>query len=267
MPWLQATSVTLYNVYTGALVRTLSSVAAAAGPLTFGEDGRSVFVYDTTNLAVVQVDATTGAIQHTYSATPSGAFGTAGNAIAVLHPNGYPMLATPAGLYYDLITGTQFADASPGNAFMSSAFSFAVSPDQVNVVQNSTNGQSCFSVSGDRLYTASGAPYDFPATSVATSQVIQTLPGSNYPDAIQCVWNGLVVGGIDGYYATTDIFVYYGPTGVSLGQLSSNGPTTSGYRDLLSRGLAVSADGTVLASTWAASGGGDVYLESLPASP
>jgi hypothetical protein len=212
------------------------------------------------------------------------------------------MLATPVGLYYDLATGKQFADPNPGSAFMSSAFSFAVSPDQsllaaqdgstvrltrsqdgtqltvqqgiinmpVNVVENSTNGQSCFSVSGDRLYTASGAPYDFPATSVTTSQVIQTLPGSNYPDAIQCVWNGLVVGGIDGYYSATDIFVYYGPTGVSLGQLNSNGPPTNGYRDLQSRGLAVSADGTVLASTWAVSTGvttGNVYLQSLPAPP
>jgi hypothetical protein len=212
------------------------------------------------------------------------------------------MLATPVGLYYDLATGKQFADPNPGNAFMSSAFSFAVSPDQsllaaqdgstvrltrsqdgtqltvqqgiinmpVNVVENSTNGQSCFSVSGDRLYTASGAPYDFPATSVTTSQVVQTLPGSNYPDAIQCVWNGLVIGGIDGYYSTTDIFVYYGPTGVSLGQLSSNGPTTTGYRDLLSRGLAVSADGTVLASTWNTSAltpGAGVYLQALPAPP
>jgi hypothetical protein len=122
---------------------------------------------------------------------------------------------------------------------------------QVNVVENASNGQSCFSTTGDRIYTASGAPYDFPATSVATSQVIQTLPGSNYPDAIQCVWNGLAIGGIDGYYQADDIFVYFGLTGVSLGQPSSNGPS-SAYRDLLSRGLAVSADGT-MPSSYAAS--------------
>ena len=296
------TSVNLYNVYTGALVRTLSGVSAAAGPMTFSEDGRTLFVYDTTNLAVVEVDTPTGAVLHTYGASASVPFGTAGNAITVLHPNGYPMLATPVGLYYDLATGTQFQDPHPDSAFLSSAFSFAVSPDQsllaaqdgstvrlsrsddgtqltvqhnimtlpVNTVENSTNGQSCFSASGDRLYTASGAPYDFPATSVASSQVIQVLPGSNYPDAIQCVWNGVVVGGIDGYYQTSDIFVYYGPTGVGLGQLNSSGPTTSD-RDLLSRGLAVSADGTVLVSTWSTLPGTDtgagVYLQALPAPP
>jgi hypothetical protein len=280
----------------------LSNVSAAAGPMTFSEDGRTLFVYDTTNLAVVEVDTPTGTVLHTYGASASVPFGTAGNAIAVLHPNGYPMLATPVGLYYDLATGTQFQDPHPDSAFLSSAFSFAVSPDQsllaaqdgstvrlsrsddgtqltvqhnimtlpVNTVENSTNGQSCFSASGDRLYTASGAPYDFPATSVASSQVIQVLPGSNYPDAIQCVWNGVVVGGIDGYYQTSDIFVYYGPTGVGLGQLNSSGPTMSD-RDLLSRGLAVSADGTVLVSTWSTLPGTDtgagVYLQALPAPP
>jgi hypothetical protein len=145
-----------------------------------------------------------------------------------------------------------------------------VATPPINTVENRGNGQSCFSITGDRIYTASGAPYDFPATSIATSQVIQTLPGNAYPDAIQCVWNGIVVGGIDGYYDPTDIFVYYGPTGVALGQLSSNGSSTA-YRDLLSRGLAVSADGTILISAWtngpgstAASG---VYFQTLPAPP
>jgi hypothetical protein len=291
------TSVKLYNVYSGALVRTLSGVAAAAGPLTFSEDGVNLFVYDTTNLAVVQVDVSTGAVIRTYGASPpSNGFGTDGNAIAVLHPNGFPMLATPVGLYYDLTTGEQFADPNPSGAFMSSAFSFAVSPDQsllaaqdgstvriirsdggsqfivqhgamslpVNVVQNSANGQSCFSTTGDRLYTASGAPYQFPATSVTTDQVIQILPADAYPDAIQCVWNGLVVGGIDGYYSANDIYLYNGPSGTALGQLSSNGTTTA-YRDLFSRGMAVSADGTVLASAWyVSSASTGVYLQALP---
>jgi hypothetical protein len=49
-------------------------------------------------------------------------------------------------------------------------------------------GQACVSAAGDRIYTASGAPYDFPATSLSTGQVIQTLPGTNYPDSMQCVW-------------------------------------------------------------------------------
>jgi hypothetical protein len=295
------TSIGIYNVYSGSLLRTLSSVAAAAGPLVFSEDGRSLFIYDTTNFRVNQVDSGSGAAIANYSAAQVVTFGAAGNAITVVHPNGYAMLVTPVGLYYDLTSGAQYTDNTNGSTdWLSSAFSFAISPDQsllaaqdgttirisrsslnggkfvtqtgavvpqVNVVENSSNGQSCFSTTGDRIYTASGAPYDFPATSVATSQVIQTLPGSNYPDAIQCVWNGLVIGGIDGYYQADDIFVYFGMTGVSLGQLSSNGPS-SAYRDLLSRGLAVSADGTMLISAWAGqpgqTTGAGVYFQILP---
>jgi hypothetical protein len=295
------TDVQIYNVYSGALVRTLASVAGATGPMVFSEDGRTLFVYDSTNLAVKQVDSGTGAQVATYPSPVAVGFGASGDAIGVMHPNGYPMLVTPVGLYYDLTTGKPFTDNVNGSTdWMSDAFSFATTPDQsllaaqdgttirvtrsslnggvfvtqkniiqlpVNTVENSSNGQSCFSTTGDRLYTASGAPYDFPATSVATSQIIQVLPGTNYPDAIQCVWNGLVIGGVDGYYSNTDIFVYFGLSGVSLGQLSSNGLLT-GYRDLLSRGLAVSADGTMLVSAWATSpgnsSGAGVYFQPLP---
>jgi hypothetical protein len=55
--------------------------------------------------------------------------------------------------------------------------------------------------------------------------------------------------------------------GVSLGQLGSDGPLNS-YRDLLSRGLAVSADGTMLISAWSSSpgnsSGAGVYFQPLP---
>jgi hypothetical protein len=64
--------------------------------------------------------------------------------------------------------------------------------------------------------------------------------------------------------------VYYGPTGVSLGQFSSNGSTTA-YRDLLNRGMGVSADGTRLISAWSGSPGNlsavGVYFQTLPPPP
>jgi hypothetical protein len=293
------TNVLIYNVYTGALVRTLANVAEAIGSMVFSEDGRTLFIYDSTNLVVNQVDSCTGAAVASYPSSFTTIIGASGTAIGVIHPNGYPMLVTPVGLYYDLTTGKAYTDGTTD--WIDGAFSFTNTPDQsllasqdattirikrsslnggvfvtqmniisppINTIENSTNGQSCFSTTGDRLYTASGAPYDFPATSVATSQIIQVLPGTNYPDSIQCVWNGLVIGGADGFYSPTDIFVYVGLTGVSLGQLSSNGLLTEG-RDLLSRGLAVSADGTMLISAWANfpgnSSGAGVYFQPLPA--
>jgi hypothetical protein len=220
-----------------------------------------------------------------------------------MHPAGYAMLITAAGRAYDLASGTQFQD----NTFMwsSEPFGFSTSPDQSLVasqtgvahrisrsalhggtlvtqsdvvtpppgtVENPSNGQSCFSITGDRIYTASGAPYSFPATSVATSLVIQTLIATNYPDSVQCVWNGLVVGGIDGYYNPYDVYVYVGATGFLLQELSSSGTSAGSYRDLASRGLAVSADGTMLVSAWTGLIGGTtpasgVYFQPLPAPP
>lgn len=97
----------------------------------------------------------------------------------------------------------------------------------------------------------------------------QTLPGEPYPDAISCVWNGLVVAGVDGYYAATDVYVYYGPTGLQLATLDSS--SQSGYRDLLVDGLAVSGDGTRMLTLVATSPGiyqgFELRLQTLPAPP
>lgn len=89
------TNVLIYNVYTGALVRTLASVAGATGPMVFSEDGRTLFVYDSINLAVKQVDSGTSAQVATYPSPVAVSFGASGDAIGVMHPNGYPMLVTP----------------------------------------------------------------------------------------------------------------------------------------------------------------------------
>jgi hypothetical protein len=295
------TDIGIYNVYTHTLLRTLSNIVATSDGMAFSEDGKTLFVYDTTNFRVAEVDAVTGAQKRTYDSTPHPAGASVGTALAVVHPNGLATLVTPAGRVYDVSTGSEL----PAPAFATAQFSsyrsalgVASSPDQSLLVDQDgvtaglvrsalaggslfvtpnpvlvstaqgAPGESCFSASGDRIYTASGYPYDFPATSVATGQIIQTLAGTNYPNSMQCVWNGLVIGGIDGFYAPYDMFVYYGPTGEFLAQISSNG-LADGNRSLLNRGMAVSADGTILISAWAAQPGTTssvgVYFQTLPA--
>jgi hypothetical protein len=295
------TDIGIYNVYTHTLLRTLSNIVATSDGMAFSEDGKTLFVYDTTNFRVVEVDAVTGAQKRSYDSTPHPAGASVGTALAVVHPNGLATLVTPAGRVYDVSTGSEL----PAPAFATAQFSsyrsalgVASSPDQSLLVDQDgvtaglvrsalaggslfvtpnpvlvstaqgAPGESCFSASGDRIYTASGYPYDFPATSVATGQIIQTLAGTNYPNSMQCVWNGLVIGGIDGFYAPYDMFVYYGPTGEFLAQISSNG-LADGNRSLLNRGMAVSADGTILISAWAAQPGTTssvgVYFQTLPA--
>jgi hypothetical protein len=205
------------------------------------------------------------------------------------------MLVTPGSRIYDLVTGTSRVDPAFGIA--SSAVSLAVSPDQALVIPDfgavkrlersalyggqlrvsdaagfttaqGRAGEACISAAGDRIYTASGSPYEFPASSVATGEVVQRLPASNYPNSIQCVWNGLVVGGIDGFYAEHDVWVYDGPSGTNLGQFSSTG-ASGAYRSLIDRGLAVSADGTRIVAAARPNGQAvsQLYFRSLPAPP
>lgn len=77
--------------------------------------------------------------------------------------------------------------------------------------------------------------------------------------------HGVVIGA-NAFYDADDIFIYYGPTGISLQSVSSSGPT--GSRDLLPHGMAVSTDATVLISTWGGSSApGGVYFQPLPAPP
>jgi len=287
-------SVELRHFHTGALVRTLADVVARAGGMTWSGDGRTLYVHDTTNLRAAAISPTTGALLASYDA--SSAFGgTTGLALAFIRTGGFPMLITPGSRIYDLTTGT--GRVNPAFTIASSAVSLAVSPDQSLVVPDFGSvkrlertalngglllvsdaagfstaqgraGEACVSAAGDRIYTASGSPYEFPASSVATGEVVQRLPASNYPNSIQCVWNGLVVGGIDGFYAENDVWVYDGPSGANLAQFSSSG-TGGAYRSLVDRGLAVSADGTRVVSAARLNGqaASQLHFRSLPAPP
>jgi hypothetical protein len=297
-----STVVRLYDAYSGALLRTLTTAGAQPGSMVFSPDGRTLFVYDVTNRNVREIEVATGNLVRTFDSTPLPAFShaTIGRAITVIRPNGYWLLVTPSARTYDLSTGNQYSTSNVSSSntphAVLNSLSLSSSPDQTllvthygsatRIVRTALNGgglvvdftafsagtaqgrdgEACISAAGDRMYTASGYPYNFPATSLTTNQVIQVLPGSNYPSAIQCVWNGLVLGGIDGYYDNNDIWVYHGPSGVLRGMLSSNGQQY-GYRRLLERGVAVSGDGTrafTLYSDGSYGVGSGTYFHTLP---
>lgn len=280
-----------YNVYTGAVDRTFTSVVAQAGPMVMSGDGQYLFVYDETNERVTELDATSGAVLQQFSSS-----GASGGALAYVRPNGYAMLVTPSSRTYDLATGTEYDVSGLGG--LPGSYSLEASPDNSKLVDDSGNvfsivrsalnggelnvallfntgtigglaGQACISADGQTAYTASGAPYDFPGTSLVTELGTQVLPGEAYPDSITCVWNGLVIGGADGYYDATDVFVYYGPTGAQLALLDSSSSTSG--RALVARGLAVSADGTrmvtLVSTSLAGTQGSELRFQSLPAPP
>ncbi|MCE1204232.1 MAG: hypothetical protein LWW79_06445 [Holophagaceae bacterium] len=280
-----ASEVRLYNAFDGTLVRTLANVAATPGNMTFSEDGRVLFVHDPTNLGVVAVDPVDGTKLHTFHSSEWV------YAVAVFHPAGIPMLIVPGGIAYDLTSNTMVQ--SQYLNLLGSSLTLKPSPDQTMLVTHwggamkvdwtalnggllnaswgpsaldvsGREGEACFSANGDRIYTASGGTYDFPATAVATNTLIQRLPGAPYPNAMVSSWNGLVVGGIDGYYALQDIFCYDSPSGIGRGNLSSNS-SANAYRSLRHRGLALSADGLRVFSLFVPSSGpAGVYLQDLP---
>jgi hypothetical protein len=287
----EGTDVTGYNVYTGAIDRTFTGVVATAGPMVVSGDGQYLFVYDETNQQVTELDATTGSVLQQFP-SPGGS----GSVVGYVRPNGYPMLVTPSAQEYDLTTGTEYDNAVLGG--LTDSVSLEASPDNSKLVTDSgavfsivrsalnggelnvallfdtsnvqgAAGQACFSADGQTVYTASGSPYNFYGTSLATELGTQVLTGEAYPDAISCVWNGVVVGGANAYYDATDVFVYYGPTGAQLALLDSS--SLGGDRSLLPRGLAVSADGTRLVTVVSSTGPGfpgtELRFQSLPAPP
>ncbi|MFZ0551978.1 MAG: hypothetical protein WAM21_14350 [Steroidobacteraceae bacterium] len=284
------TDVTGYNVYTGAIDRTFTGVVAQAGPMAVSGDGQYLFVYDETNEQVTELDATNGSVLQHFPSS-----GSSGSALAYVRPNGYPMLITPSSQAYDLATGNVYDNSVLGG--LASSVSLEASPDNSKLINDAgtvfsivrsalnggelnvttlfntgtvagSQGQACISGDGQTAYTASGYPYDFPGTSLTTELGTQVLPGEAYPDSVACVWNGLIVGGANAYYDATDVFVYYGPTGVQLALLDSS--SLASYRSLVPRGLAISADGTrmvTVVSTGGSGTGEELRFQSLPAPP
>ncbi len=265
-----------YNILSGALVRTLATDSVCLNALVFSGDGRTLFALDTAQVKILALDPETGARTAIYDSGNLGSTSSDARPLAYICPTGRAVLIAPSGRAFDLESGAPFTGLQP---ILDWSLSLAVSPDQsllandggvvLRLTRSALNGdglsiqnlgtfggggfdgQTCFSASGDRLYSASGWPYEFSARSLATGEVIQHLPGDAYPNSISSCWNGLVVGGIMGHYSEQDIWIYDGPSGALLGQLSSSA-ASGAQRDLLPRGLALSADGTRVVSAWAA---------------
>jgi hypothetical protein len=101
--------ITVYNVYTGAVVRAFNTEIAGAGAMVISGDGCYLFVYDRTNIRVTQLDATTGEpVRHYPDAYDDT---SADERLAYITLNGYPVIVTPGGLLYDTDTGSAYRGA------------------------------------------------------------------------------------------------------------------------------------------------------------
>jgi hypothetical protein len=286
-----ATDVVGYDVFSGEAVRTFAGLGQQITALTMDPDGRYLYLYDAATGLVAEADAATGAVRRFFNSLGLGGAQKPGSGnLLVLRPGG--VLVTPSSRMYDLTSGAELPDRFTG----SSGYGIDPSLDGSQVADTygavfrlrrtalgggrisaqyvsgaTTNnvgpGQSCLGADGKSIYVAEGSPYDFQQFDLTTRAPVRYLAGGAYPTAIVCAWNGLVVGGIDDYYGTPDVFVYDGPSGDQLAAFSSSEATS--YRNIRRRGLAVSADGTRLVAavaSYAYASQRVVTFRSLPAS-
>ncbi len=282
-----------YDVYTGVAVRPFTNVVASAGVMVVSDDGARLYIYDRTNLRVTELNATTGALVRHYNSGTLYSTTPWGGGLTFFRPSGYPILITPSSRMYDVASNTEYVTQSFTAPLTAASLDPSVDSRHVttdggaiyrfnrtalnggqlnvsNLFSASTaqgrTGQACISADRTLVYTASGAPYEFPGTSLLTRQVAQVLPGTNYPNSILCLWNGVVIGGVDGYYAAADVWIYNGPTGQELTRRSSS--AAPDYRSLVDRGMAASGDATRLItlteSTPGANQAQEVRFQSIP---
>lgn len=271
----------VYDVYSGALLRTLSGFTGVLS-LAMSAEGLSLYVAQdiASGDRVLELDPVTGAVRRTFVLGSETSFPYG---VAYARPDAHPVLITAIqGEIFDAATGTPFtARADGGHSFDVSSdqryvytMNNGISPATIYryalrysslaaggltsvrlVEQNSTselyprsNGHDVAVAASDAIvYAAAGSPYQFDILAPDTLLRVDFLQGapSPYPNNIETCWNGRVAGGIDDSNAALgDIFVY-ASTGMPLARLDSGTGTNS---VLFARSLRFSGDCTRLAS-------------------
>jgi len=263
-PYVYATAggrdIAVYDVYSGALVRTFRSAVAGAGRLAVSSDGTTLFVDDESNLRAVALDAETGIERQRYP------WGTSlGGGIAYARPSAQPILLLGFGKTYDVATAEAYAawapatevDAFSEHTYAQSPIGFSPSTlvrytsayttldgDRLSLRPDGTTsvfvggGDLCVSSDGARVYTR-GESGGFSVLDAGDLHRIQALPGPQLANNAACGWNGLFFGGED------NVLVYR-PDGTLVSSFAINSGAT---RPLIRDSLMLSGDNTrVMAS-------------------
>ncbi len=276
------TDVTVYNVYSGAVVKTFAGAAQQLGRMASSTDGATLFVEDVSAYKIYAIDVESGKVNATAYQDTS----TLGNGFDIgliyVRPQGHPVLVVGTGSIFDVQSGSLLGEASNLPGFAATGDTLAASADGLNIYAlneglspstlnhyvlayselnrgalsvtfangaspGSNGGQVAVSSDATRVYTSNGSPYDFPVFNGTSLEQVATLAGTNYPDSGTVAWNDVYLGGVDGYYATDDIFVY-DAAGNALGQIKS----TVSNGSIRNHGLRVSGDGWRAVATVAA---------------
>lgn len=263
-------SITVYNAYTAAVVRTISNVGTTLGPMAVSPDGSLLYVVDTAGQALRIVDLST---LTSTSSWPLAQAPTNVASILVVRPNGVEVvllgdgtaytsghaLASPyifawgnmsatddGSKVYTIDTGGSPASQAVWTldySEIAGGVLFATRVDAPFFVGSESNGAD-IAVTGDgsAVYTASGAPYTCVSLKPSDLTFVQYLPGGSfpYPNNVEVTRDGRVACGIASN-GSADILLY---------AAGATYPVTykvAGYNgSLVEAQMAVTADGFVI---------------------
>lgn len=226
--------ISVYHVYNGERVRQITNWGAAGGALEVSEDGSTLFVHDSTNLEIVEINLSDDSLVRKFGQDIGGAlhFASIENDSFLVAGTGKVFslddVAEPVELFSDGYYGVVNVDISEnGKMFCTlnsgispytamcydifyspAAKEFTLAQKSQSVHGQGSNGRDiALNADGTIAYIASGAPYDFPAYETAEFRRVRVLPGNPYPNSIEVGADGRVYAGADSSYAD-GYFIY-----------------------------------------------------------
>lgn len=261
-----ATDIDVYNAYSGQKVGTVAGVGAALGQMAVSLDGSRLYALDTAASKMHVVDLAT------LAKLPSVDLSAAVNArtgVVAARPNGTEVVFLGDGSAYDAAGRKLSSTATYGQGLSTTLDGQSVVSlgGRYNLDYSSVAGGMVFSkraasvgtgsggnlqavaisADGSRMYAASGGGvsnggYKCEVDDGLTGRYIGALPGGEpYPNNIAVTRDGRPICGLDGIYATYDIWVH------SAAGALLRGYKVSGYaKGLLPGQMVTTADGLVV---------------------
>lgn len=272
-------SLSVFNVYTGASVGTISAVAGSLAGMTVSGDGSTLYAVDKATWKVVPVDLDTWAVGL--------AFGLASTdntypRIAWTRAGGQPVLVAADGTLRDPADGFVLATwpfyfYSPPLVAASLDGSVFCAPGCRSLSFTSLGGgalstaaragslgdrDGALSPDGSVVYVPYMPQYNWRGYSTTTGGlVIQLQSGKAYPGNVEVGWDGRIYAGrYAALSSEPDVFVF-NSAGAEIGTLK----VVTGSFEMLDGQMALSGDGLrLLAATWDYSSSGELRFVTTP---
>ena len=255
--------ISVFNIYTGALVTSFPAGTAAPDSLGISSDGATLFVSEVETGKTYALDAGDGTILDSYLPPDTSLEGNGW--IHYARPYALPTLFLGSGRIVDVASG-EYLPA----AFQSYLTSMAIAPDgryallgtgyggyRLQISRSALSGKSIvlhthegftldystndlvISPDGTRMLGAAGGSSAFEMLDAGSLEFIQYLYGTVYTNNVEVAWNGAFVGGSQAYYEPVDLR-FYDATGGVLGTGRCAGTT---YTYLARDSVRISGDG------------------------